>query len=803
MTTEPTNPPIVMSADNTVLVLFPPDVLESTKPVVGGDCGVSIRIYDLSPMGARVRVDSYLGQEPNDTVALNLNGQPNIASTQTASTDDSVFMYISKKLLRPEFVNRLTYTVTRRSQNIGTSEPPLEILYNAIRPGIEDRIHGDDGHSELELILPRDVLDDGIDADRAAQGVQVCFSYPYCRAYDKIWLNCNGQDVYRDVTAAEAPAIPSAEPTRICVTVDKAVFERAGDHPQFVFSYTVTDQLGNGPDTDSPWSASWLVDVYLKTDRLVAPDMAEDPDDPGDDPKTIDLNKLGSKDLTVLVHAFAPIWQPDDIIRVKYSATPTTGAVVEHSVEATVLRIPFTYKLMVPNAKVIAESTVRAMYELVRGGEVIASSRNATARVVGESKIEINAPTLVPPATSPIDPLAHPSGVQVQVQVEFSGASPGDEARLVAVNALPGSLPFSMLPLDPDHRAVFTLDAAFLGLWHGKQPQLRWDLIRNGEVIAQSSALVLTINRIAHEDPRLTMPVIVGHPEQILEVAKLLATDKLSIKQWPLQTKDIPVWLRFDGILANGQSDFRIIWSGQIHRFEPSDLVISLTAVLVNWLKSLKDDSEVTITFAVNFDKVVDAVTAVFFPLRRYTVSATPALEFDESPVTLDGKTYFFPAEGGVPNFNLHNSIHRQASEGVGGYTYYSDEKNIAHVTEDGFVTARGNGSTRIRVEDDAKQEKSFIVTISGVVECVYLGNSPFQKIQALAAAKGARLMTLNELKELYADYLNVWPLPKDHYWSTDRGSSVTRYMMKNFLKDDARDAEQTDGGYGVAIVRV
>jgi hypothetical protein len=620
MTTEPIKPPVVTSADNTVLVLFPPDVLESTKPVVGGDCGVSIRIYDLSPMGARVRVDSYLGQEPNDTVALNLNGQPNIASTQTASTDDSVFMYISKKLLRPEFVNRLTYTVTRRSQNIGTSEPPLEILYNAIRPGIEDRIHGDDGHSELELILPRDVLDDGIDADRAAQGVQVCFSYPYCRAYDKIWLNCNGQDVYRDVTAAEAPAIPSAEPTRICVTVDKAVFERAGDHPQFVFSYTVTDQLGNGPDTDSPWSLSLLVDVYLKTNRLVAPDMAEDPDDPGDDPKTIDLNKLGSKDLTVLVHAFAPLWQPDDIIRVKYSATPTTGAVVEHSVEATVLRIPFTHKLMVPNAKVIAESTVRAMYELVRGGEVIASSRNATARVVGESKIEINAPTLVPPATSPIDPLAHPSGVQVQV--EFSGASPGDEARLVAVNALPGSLPFSMLPLDPDYRAVFTLDAAFLGLWHGKQPQLRWDLIRNGEVIAQSSALVLTINRIAHEDPRLLMPVIVGHTGQMLDVAKLLATDKLSIPQWPLQTKDMPVWLRFDGILADGQSDFRIIWDGQVHKFEPSDLVISLTAALVNWLNSLKDDSEVTITFAVNFDKVVDGVAAVRFLVRRYTVKS-------------------------------------------------------------------------------------------------------------------------------------------------------------------------------------
>ncbi|MHC8361796.1 YVTN family beta-propeller repeat protein [Pseudomonas sp. LS2P72] len=390
MTTESTETLAETSSDNTVLVLYPPDVLGSTKSVEGADCGVPIDIYDL---GAKVRVDAYLGQEPNDTVALNLNGQLNITRTQTASRDDSVFLYIPKNLLRPEFVNRLTYTVTRGSHNMGTSTPPLEILYNAIRPGIEDRIHGDDGHSELELILPQDVLENGIDADRAAQGVQVCFSYPYCRAYDRIRLNCNGQDVYRDVTPAEAPANPSAEPTRIRVTVDKAVFERAGDHPRFVFSYTVTDQVGNGPDKDSPWSESLLVDVYLKTPRLVAPDLAEDPDDPSDDPKTIDLSKLGSKDLTVLVHAFAPLWQAEDIIRVKYTSTPPGSPAVPHSVETTVSRIPFTYKLMVPNAKVIADSAVRVIYEQVRGGAVIATSKPATAQVTGEAAGQHGVPT--------------------------------------------------------------------------------------------------------------------------------------------------------------------------------------------------------------------------------------------------------------------------------------------------------------------------------------------------------------------------------------------------------------------------
>jgi hypothetical protein len=374
-----------VSSENAVLALFPPDVVDSNRSVAGADCGIAINYYDLTPMGAKVRVDPYFDQAPLDTVSLNVNGELNVASTQTQSADDAVTLYIPKNKLKadPGFINTLTYTVTRGSQNQGTSEPPLGILYNDIRPGIEDRVQGDDGHSELELILPRDVLEDGIDSDRAALGVQVCFSYPYCRPYDKIWLNCNGHDVYRAVTADEAPAVPTTEPTRICLTLDKAVFERAGDHPQFVFNFTVSDQIGNGADPDSPWSATTLVDVDLNGVRLGAPDVTEDPDDPNDAPDTIDLNKLGSKDLTVQVHAFSPVWSPDDIICVKYSATPYAGGTaVEHSVDTTVNRVPFIYKLMIPNVKVIADSQVKVTYEQVRGGGVIAKSKAARARVI-------------------------------------------------------------------------------------------------------------------------------------------------------------------------------------------------------------------------------------------------------------------------------------------------------------------------------------------------------------------------------------------------------------------------------------
>lgn len=372
------------SLDESELALYPPRLPDANTAVAGADCGIAKQFYDLAPKGATVIVDAYLGQAPLDTVQLNLNGEMNIDSTQTQSTDDSVVLHIPKNKLRsdPDYLNQLTYTVIRGSSNEGTSEPAVTILYNAIRPGMEDKVEGDEGHSELALELPKDVIADGVDADRAAQGVQVYFSYPYCRPYDRILLNCNGHDVVRQVHPDEAPATPTSVPTRLGLILDKAVFEAAGDHPQFTFSYTVTDQIGNGADLNSPWSAVIRVVVDLKGARMPAPDVAEDPDDPDDAPDTIDLNKLGSKDLTVQVHVLEPVWASGDTIRVTYTATPGSGPVVTHPIEAPVGRLPFVHRLLTPNAKVIADSEVAVNYEQVRGGAVLATSKIARAKVI-------------------------------------------------------------------------------------------------------------------------------------------------------------------------------------------------------------------------------------------------------------------------------------------------------------------------------------------------------------------------------------------------------------------------------------
>ena len=413
--------------------------------------------------------------------------------------------------------------------------------------------------------------------------------------------------------------------------VGEDVFQRAGDSPKFIFSYTVTDQLGNGPDTDSPYSGAVEVDVHLRETRLVAPDLAEDPDDPSDDPTTIDLAKLGSKDLTVLVHAFAPLWQPNDKIRVTYTATKPDAPVESHTVEADVGRIPFTYKLMVPNAKVIAGSVARAKYELVRGGVTIATSKTATANVIGGSTIVLLPPFLVAPAVDPIDVLAYPNGVTVRI--EYLEAQNGDRARLV-VDPPAGSPQFPLVEFNSDKQVDTVLSAAFLAARQGKVIEFRWNLNRNGGQAGKSPVATFSVLKIADGDSRLPTPNIADNTSDVLEVKELMPDARILAQKWLLFEPGQPLWVTCSGFDKNDNPVSKDVRSG-----EPNDSVDGLSvAAPVEWLKELKDGTELKITCAVNLDGSAIKANAVTFPLRSYGIkNISPPLHenFDDTPTQI------------------------------------------------------------------------------------------------------------------------------------------------------------------------
>ncbi|WP_191623585.1 beta-propeller fold lactonase family protein [Pseudomonas fluorescens] len=603
---------------------------------MGAHLGVPLRIYDLEPMGLEVHVDPPLGLQPGDVITLNLNGQPNLGGKIIQPGEENAIstLYLPKKLLQPDFINRLTYTVTRGSQNMGTSEPPLEMLYNAIRPGNVDRDPGVDGHSELELILP-DVIKNGVRPDFVS--AQVCVAYTYCRAYDRIWLNCNGFAVYHDVTPLEAPLPGSATPVTVCFPVTRADLENAQDHAQFKFSYTVTDQIGNNPDPNSPWSATQIVDVDLAGNRLPEPLLREIQNDPTDEPSTIDLEKLGGNPLLVIVLTSDLRFQVGDNISGTYIATLPGQADVVIPVVGSVEADEFGQKrpciLQVANDKVLANSAVRVSYQLIRGGVPHATSRTATARVIGEGLPNLQAPSLIKSVNGVLDPL-DPANLQgANGQVEVLGFRAGDTVRLIVKGAPgAGSPTFEAKPLNVNSVANFALSKAFIAANMGKPPiEESYELIRGGKSFP-SPVLTASVGTIPDNHPSLPTPAMDGAIGNELDVTKMQASDQLRVGEWPQQVNGQCVWLRFDGIDTNGMAIFFEDRKGEPHTTLPG----LIRPAPIEWLETLKDGSVLTISFRVNFDSVASDATAVRFPVRTYIVSAEyDVLTFTNEPYTI------------------------------------------------------------------------------------------------------------------------------------------------------------------------
>ncbi|PMQ12523.1 hypothetical protein PseAD21_07905 [Pseudomonas sp. AD21] len=390
--------------DNTVLVLSPPIVNGQTTPVVGAHIGVPLVAYDLvtDGEGAVVLVDPPLSgtMDPDDVMELWLENEPAALDSETIIDPDSrTTLRIPKGRLHPDRINKLYYTVTRGSSNIGTSTPPLEILYNRIRPGLKDRLTDPSGHSELKLLLP-DVIKNGVGPDFVS--AEVCVAYPYCRAYDVITLKCNGEflEPKPKVNPNQAPQPPNPGdeiPITICFTVTRAYLDKAKrQNKKLHFSYTVTDQIGNGPDTDAPWSAVQSVDEDLDGVLLPMPILLERKEDyPGDDASIIDLEKLAGNPLLLVVLTNDNRFVVGYDVIATYTATNTghpadVVVTVSGKVEVDRFGVKQTLFLEIPNDKVFAGSSVTVTYELRKpDGDLVGSSNPATAFVIGTGQLSV------------------------------------------------------------------------------------------------------------------------------------------------------------------------------------------------------------------------------------------------------------------------------------------------------------------------------------------------------------------------------------------------------------------------------
>jgi hypothetical protein len=252
---------IQSAAFSELFVLFPviiPDWVSPVKPDGIANGGIPIAIYDDEAQGLECLVDPWTEMKlrseimaANDSVHLYCNGD-RVSKGHTVKPGEEqlrVYLYLPHGKLR-HGVNRLHYVVTRAS---GNSEPSrdLLVLYH-LRPA-----------DNLDLVIPADVIKDGVSAARAAQGVEFGFTYANRRNHDRIEFLLGDTQVRFDVPDGTAP---------ITHTLFTDTFQQAGDNQKAVAEFYVVDQLGNR--VKSPAKA---LDIHLKRLDLPAPTVRARP----------------------------------------------------------------------------------------------------------------------------------------------------------------------------------------------------------------------------------------------------------------------------------------------------------------------------------------------------------------------------------------------------------------------------------------------------------------------------------------------------------------------------------------------
>ena len=281
--------------------------------------------------------------------------------------------------------------------------------------------------------------------------------------------------------------------------------------------------------------------------------------------------------------------------------------------------------------------TVVADYSIQRGGETLGHSRELKLRI--GVALDLKEPEIKEAPNNILQPIAakdtltaivraYPDMIGSQVSVTWTG-TPGEGSKtegpiqVTAQQDLEVALPNSLV--------AFNL---------GKTVKVIYTVIRNS-VPQDSEELSLAVLPIADGDNDLPTPSIDGAVGDELDVARLEEGAQLRIEKWMLQAVGQCIWLRYDGTDENGDAVEKVFWAGDAHQ-RAEGLV---TAARVAWLRELKDGSTLTITFEVNYDKVVNINTAVCFPVRTYRIQRAQVIELDN----LD----YLQAHAVIPNETL------------------------------------------------------------------------------------------------------------------------------------------------------
>lgn len=590
------------------------------------DAGLPLALTYLYPEGVKVFIEPSAGMVADDRLVLRLDGV--VVATKpipVGEENQRADLYVPVKFLK-DGLNTLDYGLERGGVEIETSYP-LQVWFHDKRPGLVDRFPEKEGHSELELSVEQVILDEGVNPERAREGVAVKIFYPLMRAFDNVQLDCNGVILTWLVTQAD---VDSGEP--LVITIYEATFIKSGDAADFPLKYTVRDCVSNGPDTNNPYSGALSLYVNLSEQWPDPPIVSEDPADAEDDPDTIDLKKLAGGPATAQVYVSRD-WMKGDDIRLECRFQDATGDVQSLTLTETVKNIPFMYTFPVANnyLTAAADGTAKFRYTRVSGGVPLDRSETLTVRIIGDATSDLLPPTLVGTGDQ-LDPLDFPEGLTVRV--EHLEAQDGDQARLL-VNGAPGlgSPEFKAVNFNKNHRANFVLKPEVLVANHGRTMKLGWELLRAGGS-QPSGEREVTVHRIEDADWRFATPEVPQAVGEVLDLGAFNGHAQATCKPWPGMAVGQLRWFHMRGTGVDGK-DYEITIANGAPVTEPEITAGLDNALMRELLLKFKPGTPAILKLSVAFDGINDERSAVVFKTREYKVLNLPTdvlEDFERAP---------------------------------------------------------------------------------------------------------------------------------------------------------------------------
>ncbi|QKF51747.1 hypothetical protein [Pseudomonas graminis] len=389
-----------LERDYSVMALRPLWISGMVTPVEHGDGGINIAIVEDNPSGMLSAVDPWLRMQEGDRIEVYWDGVM-IADHDVvaADLDKRIIFFLPGSAAVAGWAEAVMYRLTRAGATSTEDSVPLRLRVKLDRPAGIDRDPHLPGHSELAAPqLPQDVIENGVDAESAAEGIPVTIAtYPGRAARDTLELRWGSVSLRRQISEDEAAGSDPIE-----IIVDQATVLAAGDAESLLVHYQVYDEVWN---FSTDWSLQTKVPVEAGAWKLDAPIIAQALNG------VIDLGTLASADVTVQIPVSGAPFERGDTLTMTWLGTTAQGEELTYTESVVLGNIPSVYDTTVPNARVRAllDGKAEASYVLTKAnGDPPQSSKRAPARITGTLPLKIpSILELIGDVLSPLEERAH------------------------------------------------------------------------------------------------------------------------------------------------------------------------------------------------------------------------------------------------------------------------------------------------------------------------------------------------------------------------------------------------------------